>query len=511
LRRARHDSEGGIVSSAQINDVVIVGRDAPLWLSACVVQAALGPAGIRVTVIELPSVLREQDVYATLPALEALHNLLRIDEAKLLSATRGAFSLGQNFVDASRATPAFFHPYGSCGAPIDGKAFFPYWFRARGLGLQVALEDFCLTAVAATRGRMLIPDAATQAYGRTDYGYHLPASAYASWLRKEALQRGVVVHAATTVKAVRHPERGEIAAVEAGSDRRIEADFFIDATGSEARLIGAELAVPRESWRNHFVADRALVAAGAPLAVIPPYAEIRAWGGGWLGLYPSRACTHVVQAYSSAQLRDEAALRMAATVSGLNLRDATVGLCDPGRRIEAWAGNCVAVGAAACAFDPVHSVDLQALQLGLVHLLSLFPIRRDGTTERAEYNRIVRQAYERLRDFQSAYYAVNRYEHSPFWTAARDATMSAELAHKIATFRARGEVPLLENESFAAESWQALLVGQGALPESCDPMIDRTSPELVKSEFRRMLGFIRDKVQEQVSHADYLQTVCADG
>ena len=39
----------------------------------------------------------------------------------------------------------------------------------------------------------------------------------------------------------------------------------------------------------------------------------------------------------------------------------------------AWQRNCVALGEAACVFDPMHGVDLQAVQLGLVHLLPLFP------------------------------------------------------------------------------------------------------------------------------------------
>jgi tryptophan halogenase len=487
-----------------VNTVVVVGRDAPLWLAACVVQSALGPAGVRVKAVELPSLLRAHDVYATLPALEALHNQLRIDEATLLGRTRGAFSLGQNFVDALGATPAFFHAYGSYGAPIDNGAFFPYWLKARGFGLQVALQDFCLTAAAAKHGRMLIPDGATEIYGRADYAYHLPAIAYAGWMKAVAIQRGVEVHEAATVDVVRNLDNGDIAAVDIGEGRRIDGEFFIDATGAEARLIGAALAVQRESWRRYFPADRRLVSCGSRLASIPPYAEIRACGDGWVGLYPSQALTHVVQAYSSALCSDDQALQAAATVSGLSLRDAVVEVSDPGRCAIAWERNCVAVGEAACIFDPVHCVDLQAVQLSLVHLLSLFPVRSDCAAERAEYNRILRLAFERMRDFQSAHYVINCYAAAPFWSEARRAGAPAELTHKMETFRARGEVPLLENETFSLDSWRALFVGHGVLPETYDPMIDRTPPERMKQEFRRILGFIKDKVREQASHDGYL-------
>src|SRR4051794_12714977 len=171
--------------------IVIVGRDVSLWLSACVLQSALTPLGVQLHVLELPTLLRASDVCASSTTLEALHHRLRIDESRLLSAVRGAFSLGQNFIDLSGDQSSFFHPYGACGAPIDHRAFLPYWLMARTFGLNVALEEFSLTAVAAKQGRMLIPDAATDVYGRADYAYHLPALEYAAWLKQLATKRGV--------------------------------------------------------------------------------------------------------------------------------------------------------------------------------------------------------------------------------------------------------------------------------------------------------------------------------
>lgn len=499
------------MSTASISNVVIVGRDAPLWLSACVMQSALGAAGVKVTAVELPSLLCPHDAYATLPALEALHHRLRIEEATLLATTGGSFSLGQNFVDVSRATPAFFHAYGSYGAPIDHKAFLPYWLKARGFGLQVALEDFSLTAAAARHGRMLIPDAATETYGRTDYAYHLPAIAYVRSLKKLAMHRGVTVLDAAAVHPMLDPDNGAIVAVETGEGRRVEGQFFIDASGAEARLIGAALGVWRESWREHFATDRVLVSSGVRFASIPPYAEVRAWSNGWVGLYPSQARTHITQAYSSSLCSDDEAMQAAVKVSGVSLPEAAVRVVDPGRRVTAWERNCVAIGEAACVFDPVHGVDLQAVQIGLVHLLSLFPVHGDFAAERAEYNRSSQLAFERIRDFQLAHYVANRYAHSSFWTHARNATVPPELMHKIETFKARGEVPLYENETFALDSWQAMLIGHGVAPQTFDPTIDLTPPETMKHEFRRILGFIRDKVQEQTSHDFYLHSICAGG
>ena len=186
----------------------------------------------------------------------------------------------------------------------------------------------------------------------------------------------------------------------------------------------------------------------------------------------------------------------------------------PGRRVHAWRRNCVAIGDAACVFDPLHFVDLHAVQVGLVHLLPLFPVAADFSVERDEYNQNVRAAFERLREFQGAHYHLGRYGKAAnpeweFWRQARAAPISAELTHKIDAFRARGEPVHYEDEAFTIDDWQSLFIGHGVIPETHDPAVDRTSPEQLRAELRSIQAFIHKKVEEQRTHSEYLQSVCA--
>jgi len=488
---------------AAIRELVIVGRDAPAWLAACVMQEALGASGLRVTVVELAPAVDTADVYATLPALESLHARLRIDETRLIADTRGTFTLGRRFVDATGTSAPFFHAFGSTGARIDGAEFLPHWIKARHLGLPVAFEDFCITATAARYGRLLLPDADIERHGFTDYGYHLPAIPYGEWLKRLALRRGVAVHHARDVGVTR--TNAGIAGLELDGGRRVTGDFFIDASGESSLLLGRALGVARDSWRESFPVDRVLFAHGAPFATPPIHGEVRAGESGWLALHASQVCTHVLHAYSS-DIPLDAALENAARLAGLELHDAQMRTRDPGRRVLAWQDNCVGLGDAACVFDPLHGLDLQAVQLGLVHLLPLFPVTADYAIERDEYNKNVRSAFERSRDFQVAHYALNRYR-GDFWARARLAPVSAELLRKIGSFRARGETVHYEDESFTIADWQSLLIGHGVIPESWDPAVDRTPPERLTEEMRRILAFIRQKVETQRPHADYLRAV----
>jgi tryptophan halogenase len=490
-----------------LSRVVVMGRDVDLWLSVNAISRALGPAGVNVIAIELPTRLRSSDISATLPPLEAFHSKLGIKEPALIRATAGSFSFGQNFVAGSGAgrTPNFFHAWGAYGAPIDGSAFFPCWLKATRYGLKVSFQDFCLTAVAATNGRMLLPDEATSAFGRTDYGYHLQTIAYAGFLKSIAANLGVKIYQAQK-GLVERDETGSIAALILDGSLRIEGQLFVDATGPEAILIGRSLDVTCESWRQHFSVDRVLTARAPAFTKTPPFAEIRITGGGWTAHHPAQTTTGVLHAYSSDLLGDEAALQSVCAAANAPLADVAFRAVNTSVRSRVWEGNCVAVGGAACVLDPIHDVDLHALQLGLVHLLSLFPVTGQFAVERVEYNRIMRSYYERIRDFQCAFYALAPFD-GEFWQRARGQCVPPALSHKIATFRAHGQIAPMEDETFLADSWQAIFMGLGVAPESWPPAIDRISPNRFKEEFHRTLEFIKGKVLEQPTHDGYLDSI----
>jgi len=477
--------------------VVVVGRDADLWLTATALRSALASAGVAVTAIELPTRLTPASVYATLPAIESLHARLGVDEATLLRATGGSFSLGYNTVPPTGAP--FFLAHGAYGAPIDGGDFFAFWLKARRFGLTAQLEDFSPTAMAARHGRILLPDEDTESFGRTDYAYHLPAIAYASMLKSHACRLGGAMHQAVEVAVERDAETGLIRAVRPDAGPEVAGELFIDASGPDAILIGDALGVGREDWRAFFPFDRRLTGRGKRFASVPGYAELRLSPAGWTALYAGQATTPVVRAYRGSAEDDEAAVAAAAAASGTALTDVAITPVEPAIRDTAWSGNCVAIGASACAFDPLLDLDLHGIQLGIVHLLSLFPTTTAAEAECAEYNRITRPSFERLRDFQSALYLLS----------GDSAAAPDSLLHKIETFRARGTIAPMEDETFTSDQWRALFVGLGLMPDSWPPAIDITPPERMKEGFRKILGFVGSKVLEQPTHDGYLADIGA--
>ncbi len=489
-----------------IRKLVICGRDVAAWLAANVMTRAFGSTGLVVEVVELPSLLRPHDTVMTLPAIEALHRLLGFDEYDLLKAVSGTYSLGQRFTGFAGARPPFFHPYGGHGTVVGGAPFAQLYIQARKGGMNVAFEDFSLGAAAAKQGRFFLPTPDINAFSKCDYAYHLKAQPYAAWLKAHALARGVTEVPARAFDAVRDAETGYVQALALADGRRVEGDLFIDATGADSQLLGAALDTGLDSWAGWFPDNRVLSAAADPLRSLPPYSQIHALNQGVLHLTPVQGMTGITHVYHGDDLRDAEALEMASIISGLRLRpDATVSPLAAGRRRDAWSGNVVAIGEAACAFNPIDNPGLHSIHIGLAHLINLFPVARDVTIERTEYNRVMRQAYERLRDFQIAHFKLNQNFDKPYWDGARAMSVPDTLRDKIDLFLARGRVPSLDEETFEDDSWLAIFFGHGLLPQSWDPIIDRVPQDEAVAQFKRMLGFIREQVEGMSSHDAFLE------
>ncbi|WP_262984847.1 tryptophan 7-halogenase [Sphingomonas daechungensis] len=74
-------------------------------------------------------------------------------------------------------------------------------------------------------------------------------------------------------------------------------------------------------------------------------------------------------------------------------------------------------------------------------------------------------------------------------------------------FRERGRLPFYEEETFARDSWAAVLIGQGVFPRRSDPLLD----EMTTSESARAMQQMRDAISAVVarapSHANYLRNL----
>lgn len=482
-----------------IRHVIVAGHDATVWMSALALLRAFGRTGLTVEVVETPSLLRRADVYPSLPTLRAFHRLLGLDTAEMIRATAATYMLGQRYAGFLGNRPPFLIAHASTGGAIRNLPFLPFWLRARKEGLKAEYDAFSLGATAALNGRFAVPPPGAAGLEATDYGFNMHAGSYARWLKTHALKRGV---RHTPVPGFT-PEAGPngLEALILPDGRRLTADLYLDATGPQARLMNAIGAGAQFDDSAALPCDRLLVTATAPLKPLPLFSQVSAHRHGWLGLYPLQAQTSMVMAYDSAGLSDDAAYQQAATLSGFKPDvGATVTPIKAGRLKTLWQGNTVAIGDAAASLEAGEGLTLHLAHVTLTHLLSLFPVRRDLMPEAQMYQEVVGMHFERLLDYLTVRFSLNRRFDEPLWDRLRDAPLSEPLRYKIDLFKARGLIALYEREAINEDSWISLLLGMGLVPEAYDPQIDQAPPEEIIQRFQYLLAYIKERVTQMPTH-----------
>ncbi|KAA9130901.1 tryptophan 7-halogenase [Marinihelvus fidelis] len=491
--------------SGAVRKVVIIGRDAAAWLSALTLQRSFGRTGVEIELVELPSTLGPEDGFVTLPSQRAFHQLLGLDETRLLRASKGVYSLGQRFSNWSGAAAPFIHAYDTHGVALNRVDFFQHWLRARASGLSVPLEDFSLGAVAARQGRYVIFNEATSGFSRATHGYNLSAIPYLVAIGKVALHEGLR-HSRGEVREVRHDGR-QISAITLADGRELKADLFIDASGREARLLRElEPGDNFESWQHWLPFDRRMVASAPALHPLPAFNQVSAFKSGWIGIFPLADRTVLVTSYASAATGEADIAQLTSALSGLRIEgDAVTEQTRAGGRRQHWLGNCVAVGDTATRLDPLDANHLQLLQTGLSWLVTLFPTHPEDMPESAVYNQKMSEHAAGVRDFQVAHMHLNQRYGDPAWDAPREQAPPASLAQKLDLFRARGVVAMNDNETFQEENWTSVLAGHGLLPQAWDPLADAVPEQELIGNFQRMLGFIGTEVQSMPTLQDHME------
>ena len=145
--------------------------------------------------------------------------------------------------------------------------------------------------------------------------------------------------------------------------------------------------------------------------------------------------------------------------------------------------------------EPLESTSIHLIQHGIQKLLALFPGQGINPVERDEYNRHMVASYEPVRDFIILHYNATR-RTGPFWDHVRTMDVPDTLKHKMGLFREHVRVFRYNDELFDIPSWIAVMLGQGVMPASNDPLADampeaevlRAMQELRSAYERRALG-----------------------
>ncbi|MDF7776551.1 tryptophan 7-halogenase [Sphingomonas sp. AOB5] len=469
-----------------VRDIVIVGGGVAGWMSALALSRGLAGSGRRISLVETegPDIGTGPfgPAETTLPGFAQFLIEHDLDEAAVLRASRGSYSLGSAIAGWAGEGGTWFLPFGESGAPMGPVAFHQLAARVRAAGQPCRLADFSLAAIAAQAGRFARPSKDPRSPLSTlAYGLHLDKAGFASLLRAAALEKGVILHSAPFRSVM---VTGQVESVTLASGEVVTGDLFLDCSGARAVLAGS--LSPFESWKQWLPCDRVIEAADAVEGVPPPYTVAAAHEAGWRRTVP------LAGGQGDAILSSSAHSDIGGTAF------------ESGRRARFWTANCIAIGAAAAVVEPIHPVGLHVVQSGLRRLIALFP-NDAGGPESAEYNRILHGEADRARDFIIAHYKTNGRTGEPLWDDARAMAVPDELQYKLDLHASRGRVPMYDEEVFDRPDWIALFDGQGVRQRRYDALADTIPEAALTQHFARLRQILIETAKAMPGHGEALK------
>ena len=490
------------MNSGHLRDIVILGGGAAGWIAAALLAKKIDCQQTRITLVESEQIGTIGVGEATVPILAQYNAMVGIDEFDFVRSTQGTFKLGIEFCDWGTAGNRHFHAFSDFGHPVEGISTHHYWLRLRQSGEDYPIEDYSF-AYAVGKNNNFAPH-----NERYHYAYHFDAGLYARYLRDVATELGVQRIEGKMTHFDLDPESGNISAIHLADGQTIPGDFFLDCTGFASELLGKALDTPFVDWSHWLLCNSAIAVPSTRIDTPMPFTRSTAHAGGWRWTIPLQHRNGNGMVYSSDYWSDDAARdELLGSISSEPLADPRLFRFTSGHRKQFWNRNCVGIGFASSFLEPLESTGIQLIVMGVLKLLRYFPQRVIDPVLRNEYNRLSTIEIERIRDFIIAHYYLSR-RPEPLWAACRNIEIPDSLRHKIEIWKASGQIPLGDLESYMEPSWVAILLGNNLVPSRHSVSADKHPLDQIRNGMKLRREEIVRSARAVTSHRDFIDGHC---
>ncbi|WP_405403355.1 tryptophan halogenase family protein [Streptomyces sp. NBC_01104] len=489
-------------TAARIRKVVVLGGGTAGWMAAAYLGKAL-QGTVDVTVLAAPARPRACTGEATVPHLHrAFFDFLGINEDEWMRECDASFRTATRFVNwrtegaseaAARALPAggpdhFYQPFGLL-ADYDRIPLSQYWVkRNHDGGAREPFDYACFREPplmdALKSPRRLDGRAATR------YAWHLDAGLVADFLRRFAVGKLAVTHVEDEMTGVDRDGRGHVSALRTASGRVLEADLFVDCSGSRGLLLDRALGEPFLDMSDQLPCD-SVVATTVPhddaAHGVEPYTSALAMSAGWTWKTPLSGRFGTGYVYSSRFTTPQEATAELCDLWGLDPSTTRFehSRHRVGRTERAWVRNVVGIGRSAGYLEPLESTGIHFVTAALHLLVKHFPDRTFNPALVDVFNREVAVMFDDARDLTQTHYHCTPRDDTPFWRATGELPLTSGVRERIAAYRAGLPVgsPHTDESTyygdFEAEirnlgsngSYYCLLTGLGLLPDAPLPAL----------------------------------------
>ena len=490
-----------------IEKIVILGGGSAGWMTAAMLAKVFSKQ-LSITLIESPDIPTVGVGEATIPAIQTFNNVLGLDEHVFLKRTQGTYKLGIQFENWGQQGDSYQHAFGDIGRGLGITPFHHFWLKSNQSKTTQTLWDFSVNAIAANHNKFHPnPQIGKTPLAGLTYAYHFDAGKYAKLLQEFAIAQGVE-YLSGTMESVKLDDNGLIKTLELSDEQTIKGDFFIDCSGSSARLIEQALGVKYQSYQHWLFCDRAIAVQTKPLKNTPPFTRSIAKDAGWQWQIPLQNRVGNGLVYSSQSMSAEQAEQQ--LLNSLETETITAPKhikFTPGRREQQWFKNCLSIGLSSGFLEPLESTSLHLIQTSIARFIKLFPAHPDCELSAHAYNLQAKNEFEKIRDFIILHYKLTEREDSVFWRQCKQMDIPHSLAHKLKLFKQTGKVVRENDELFAEVAWQQVFIGQGLNPDDYNSIVDSLSSEQLNDLFSTLKTLITSTVEQLPTHKDFLAKI----
>ena len=494
------------MKSDRIEKILIVGDGISAWISAAILANGLAEHDVEINV--LASVTRTKPINplaeSTLPPSNRFHKILGINEKDLMAKCNGTFKLGVRYCHWRNQNQEGLQLFGGfqSGAPV---ALHHIANKLRRSGHEINYTDFSLAGIAARENRFVHPSSDTQSiYSSIAYGMHLDGLRYLEYLREYSESKGVRCFKGEIENIECSVSTGFLQQIKLRDGHKLKADFFIDASGNEAKLIGDVCQIGLESWA-HYLPCNTGFRLQSKVDKCKLLTLIKGEPFGWSKAVPLKEYTeHIVVGVDSimpdSKLMDLVNNKVNAGGSAIDILNFKSGV-----RKKLWQHNCLAVGAAAVSLDPLVISESFLTQSAVFRWLDYFPTKKCSPFLQQEYNRITVEESKRARDFHCAHYLLRDDVESKFAQVCRNLIMSVDLKWKLDLFISRGRIAFFEEEIIRGDTWADFFLALDLWPKRYDPYTDKFSENQLMEWHDSVTTTVQAAVNSMPVHEDYLQ------
>ena len=430
----------------QVNRVLVVGGGTAGWLTAGILASTLNSKdenSVQITLVESPNIPILGVGEGTWPTIRSTLAKMGIDEGEFMRECDATFKQGSEFVNwmnpVNGKTHSYYHPLSAVYHSAYDFNLTPYWLSG---GYTDLPYDLAVASQSAICDLGLAPKKITTPAFEAiqNYSYHLNANKFADFLTKHCTENLGVEHLFANVKSVNLDDSGFIKSVDTDVDDHSElnADFFVDCTGSRSVLMGDALGVKWHGIEDYIFNDTAL-AMQVPYpqqdTPIATHTIATAQDAGWtwdIGLNNRRGVGYVYSSSHTSDDKAEQTLRQYIGSASDDLEARKLKLT-VGYRQKFWNNNCLAIGMSAAFIEPLEASAIFLIDAGATMLAESFPHSKSvmGILEK-QYNSTFQLRWDKTLDFVKLHYCISNRRDTAYWIDnCRQETIPESLQEKL--------------------------------------------------------------------------------